>query len=72
MLVGTGGFLGIGEKDVALNFNDLRFTQDQDGKVKVIANVTKETLASAPDYQTLAEQKVTVGENKGDREDKAE
>ena len=27
MLVGTGGFLGIGEKDVALSFNDLRFTQ---------------------------------------------
>ncbi len=72
VLVGTGGFLGIGEKDVALSFKDLRFTQDQDGKVKVIANVTKETLASAPDYQTLAEQKVTVGENKGDREDKAE
>jgi hypothetical protein len=72
VLVGTGGFLGIGEKDVALDFNDLRFAQDQDGNVKVIANVTKETLASAPDYQTLAEQKVTVGENKGDREDKSE
>jgi hypothetical protein len=38
----------------------------------VIANVSKETLASAPDYQTLAEQKVTVGENKGDREDRPE
>jgi hypothetical protein len=72
VLVGTGGFLGIGEKDVALSFNDLRFSQDENGKVKVIANVTKETLASAPDYQTLAEQKVTVGENKGDREDKSE
>jgi sporulation protein YlmC with PRC-barrel domain len=72
VLVGTGGFLGIGEKDVALSFNDLRFSQDQDGKVKIIANVTKETLASAPDYQTLAEQKVTVGENKGDREDQSE
>ena len=72
VLVGTGGFLGIGEKDVALGFQDLRFAQDDKGNVKVIANVTKETLASAPDYQTLAEQKVTVGENKGDREDKSE
>ena len=72
VLVGTGGFLGIGEKDVALSFNDLRFSQDENGKVKVIANVTKETLASAPDYQTLDEQKVTVGENKGDREDKVQ
>jgi hypothetical protein len=72
VLVGSGGFLGIGEKDVALGFEDLRFAQDQDGNIKVLANVTKETLASAPDYQTLAEQKITVGENKGDREDRPE
>ena len=38
----------------------------------MIANVTQETLASPPDYETLAEQKVTVGENKGDREDRPE
>jgi hypothetical protein len=72
VLVGSGGFLGLGEKDVALDFKDLRFARDEDGNIKVIANVTKEMLASAPDYQTLAEQKVTVGENKGDREDKSE
>jgi sporulation protein YlmC with PRC-barrel domain len=72
VLVGTGGFLGLGEKDVALGFKDLRFTRTEDGNIKVIANVTQETLASAPDYQTLAEQKVTVGENKGDREDRSE
>ena len=72
VLVGSGGFLGIGQKDVALGFDDLRFAQDENGNVKVIANVSKETLASAPDYQTLAEQKVTVGENKGDREDRPE
>lgn len=72
VLVGTGGFLGLGEKDVALGFEDLRFTRDEDGNIKVIANVSQETLASAPDYQTLAEQKVTVGQNKGDREDRPE
>jgi sporulation protein YlmC with PRC-barrel domain len=72
VLVGSGGFLGLGEKNVALDFKDLRFARDEDGNIKVIANVTKEMLASAPDYQTLAEQKVTVGENKGDREDKSE
>ena len=69
VLVGSGGFLGIGEKDVALGFEDLRFARDENNNIKVIANVTKETLASAPDYETLAEQQVTVGENKGDRED---
>ncbi len=72
VLIGTGGFLGIGEKDVALGFEDLRFARDENNAIKVIANVNQETLASAPDYQTLAEQKVTVGENKEDREDRAE
>jgi len=72
VLVGSGGFLGLGEKRVALGFEDLRFAQDENGSIKIIANVSKETLASAPDYQTLAEQKVTVGENKGDREDRPE
>jgi sporulation protein YlmC with PRC-barrel domain len=72
VLVGSGGFLGLGEKDVALGFEDLRFVRDDNDNIKVIANVTKETLASAPDYETLAEQKVTVGENKGDREDRPE
>ena len=70
VLVGTGGFLGLGEKDVALGYQDLRFVRDENGAIKVIANVSQETLASAPDYETLAEQKVTVGENKGDREDR--
>ena len=71
-VIGVGGFLGLGEKDVALGFEDLRFVRDDNDNIKVIANVTKETLASAPDYETLAEQKVTVGENKGDREDRPE
>ena len=69
MLIGTGGFLGIGEKDVALGSEDLKFARDENNAIKSIANVSKETLTSAPDYETLAEQKITVGENKGDRED---
>jgi sporulation protein YlmC with PRC-barrel domain len=72
VLIGSGGFLGLGEKDVAIGFDDLRIVRDEDNNIKVIAKVSQETLASAPDYQTLAEQKVTVGENKGDREDRAE
>lgn len=72
VLVGTGGFIGLGEKDIALGFEDLRFARDENNNIKVIANVTQDTLASAPDYETLAEQQVTVGENKGDREDRPE
>ncbi|MEX1060802.1 MAG: PRC-barrel domain-containing protein [Methyloceanibacter sp.] len=69
VLIGTGGFLGMGEKDVALRFEDLKLARDEGNSIKVIANVNQDTLASAPDYETLAEQTVTVGSNKGDRED---
>jgi len=69
VLIGAGGFLGIGEKDVALRFEDLKIARDEDNDIKVIANANQDTLASAPDYETLAEQKVTVGSNKADRED---
>lgn len=68
-LVGSGGFLGIGEKDVALRFEDLKLARDENDSVKIIADVNKEVLAAAPDYQTLAEQEVTVGAAKDDRED---
>ncbi len=69
VLVGSGGFLGIGEKDVALRFEDLRLARDVNDSVKIVADVNKETLAAAPDYETLAEQEVTVGAAKDDRED---
>jgi hypothetical protein len=69
VLIGIGGFLGMGQKDVALRFEDLRLARDENNGIKVIANVNQDTLASAPDYETLAEQQVTVGSNKGDRED---
>jgi hypothetical protein len=69
VLVGSGGFLGIGQKDVALRFEDLKLARDENDSVKIIADVNKEVLAAAPDYQTLAEQEVTVGAAKDDRED---
>jgi PRC-barrel domain protein len=68
-LVGSGGFLGLGEKDVAVRFDDLRLARDESDNVKIIADLNKEALAAAPDYETLYEQKVTVGSTKGDRED---
>jgi sporulation protein YlmC with PRC-barrel domain len=62
IVVGAGGFLGIGEKDVAIRFEDVKLARDENNDVKIIADLDKETLASAPDYQTLDEQQMTVGE----------
>jgi sporulation protein YlmC with PRC-barrel domain len=69
VVVGYGGVLGVGEKDVALRFEDLKLSRDENNDVKVTANISKETLAAAPDYQTLHEQETTKS---NDREDKAQ
>lgn len=61
VLIGAGGFLGMGEKDVALRFEDLKIARDENNNIKLIANLSKDVLASAPDYETLTEQDVTVG-----------
>jgi hypothetical protein len=61
VLIGTGGFLGIGEKDVAVRFDDLKFSRDEDNDVTAMININQDTLASAPDYETLSDQRVTVG-----------
>lgn len=63
-LIGVGGFLGIGEKDVAVRFEDLKLTRDEDNNTKVVLNVNKEMLASAPDYKMLDEQRVVEGSAK--------
>jgi PRC-barrel domain len=54
VVVGVGGFLGIDKKDVALTFSSLNVTYDVDNSVKKItANVTKESMKSAPAYYFL-------------------
>jgi sporulation protein YlmC with PRC-barrel domain len=65
VLIGAGGFLGLGEKHVAIRFEDVKLSRDEDNNVQVMVNISKDTLASAPDYQTLEEQKVSVSQGGG-------
>ena len=55
VVIGVGGFLGIGEKNVAVAFNQIEPTTDADGNVKLVLQCSKEELDSAPQYMTLAE-----------------
>jgi len=48
-IVGVGGFLGAGEKNVAVPFNALKLTEKNGKRYLVMAN-TKEALNSAPGY----------------------
>jgi hypothetical protein len=69
-LIGVGGFLGLGEKDVAVRFEDLKLTRDDDNNVKVMLDLNKDTLTSAPDYKLLNEQSVVEGSAKTDSDTK--
>lgn len=69
VLVGAGGFLGIGVKDVAVRFEDLNIARDANNDLTVMLNLDQDTIAAAPDFQRLDEQQVVEGSNKTDRED---
>jgi sporulation protein YlmC with PRC-barrel domain len=47
LIIGVGGFLGIGEKDVAVPFSAVKHTV-KDGKVYLTLDTTKDVLKAAP------------------------
>jgi sporulation protein YlmC with PRC-barrel domain len=48
-IIGVGGFLGVGEKDVAVPFNSLKVSEKA-GDRYLVTNATKEALEKAPGY----------------------
>jgi sporulation protein YlmC with PRC-barrel domain len=50
-IVGVGGFLGMGEKNVAIPFTSVRMSRDKDGKPTAMIDSTKEALKAAPAYK---------------------
>lgn len=50
VVVGVGGFLGMGEKNVALGFDQLSISRDANNSLVIMANATKESLQSAPQW----------------------
>jgi sporulation protein YlmC with PRC-barrel domain len=50
-IVGVGGFLGIGEKDVAVPFNAVQFKTKDKNKWYAVMNTTKDALKNAPGFK---------------------
>src|SRR5580658_140512 len=50
LIVGVGGFLGAGEKDVAVPFSAIKHTM-KDNKVYLTMDATKDTLKAAPGFK---------------------
>jgi len=51
VIVGVGGFLGMGEKNVSLPFDQLTFAQDDKGNLVVTTTATKDSLQAAPEWK---------------------
>ncbi|KGF67278.1 hypothetical protein LL06_22955 [Hoeflea sp. BAL378] len=49
VIVGVGGFLGIGEKDVEIEYNSVEWA-DRDGQRWIVANMSREQLEAAPAF----------------------
>jgi len=50
VIIGVGGFLGAGEKDVAVNFNSIKKTT-KDNKTYLTMDTTKDALKGAPGFK---------------------
>jgi sporulation protein YlmC with PRC-barrel domain len=51
LIIGVGGFLGIGEKDVAVPFDAVRFKTKDNNKWYAVMNTTKDALKTAPGFK---------------------
>lgn len=53
-IIGVGGFLGLGEKNVAVSYDELDLTTDDDGSYYVVLETSKEELEAAPAFDVGA------------------
>jgi PRC-barrel domain len=52
-VVGVGGFLGMGERKVAISYPALKMARDPNGNLRANVEVGKDTLKSAPEYKPV-------------------
>lgn len=57
VVIGVGGFLGIGKKSVAIEMNSLSVDQDEAGNPRLDTSATKADLEAAEAFVTKSEQK---------------
>lgn len=54
VILGVGGFLGIGEKDVAISVDDITAVKDENNNLRLTIAATKEQLEAAPTFDRTA------------------
>ena len=61
VVIGVGGFLGIGEREVAVGFESLRVSLDSNDRAVVALNATKDALKAAPEWKWSGDRTGTTG-----------
>jgi sporulation protein YlmC with PRC-barrel domain len=51
VVVGVGGFLGMGEREVAMNFSSLKMSRDGSNNLVITVDATKDSLKTAPEWK---------------------
>lgn len=51
VIVGVGGFLGIGEKDVAVEMNRLSFVTESEDQLTIVSDVSRDELEQATSFE---------------------
>lgn len=54
-VVGVGGFLGIGERNIALKIDQLKIMPGPDGSKKLVTDLKRDDLANAPAFKSRKE-----------------
>ncbi len=54
IVVGVGGFLGIGEKEVAVDFSKVHWSDPQQNGARLVVSATADELRNAPAFDRLA------------------
>jgi DNA-binding transcriptional regulator YdaS (Cro superfamily) len=66
-VIGVGGFLGIGERSVALQMEKLKIATLPDGSVKLTMDMKKDELANAPAFRSLRDAEIERKRNEAAR-----
>jgi hypothetical protein len=56
VVIGVGGFLGIGQKKVAVEMSQISVEADAIGNPRLLLDATRESLEAAPEFVTVADQ----------------
>ncbi len=56
VVIGVGGFLGLGEKDVAIELAAISLETTESGRATFVLNATREDLEAAPGFKTAEQQ----------------